>query len=74
MAEKYKIIVRKKDWSTLVLHCTQCHHEIEVARYDGQKCDWCSGDMVIIGEGTTWPSVQEYRIIAKELNMTIGRK
>lgn len=64
---KYKITARKKDFSTMILYCCSCHHEIETARYEGQKCDWCGGDMVIIGKGTTWPSMEEYKVIARQL-------
>jgi len=64
---EYKTIVRKKDFSTMILLCGQCHHEIEVTKYEEQKCDWCGGDMVIIGKGTTWPSIEEYKIIAKKI-------
>ena len=51
----------------MILLCGQCHHEIEVTRYEEQKCDWCGADMVIIGKGTTWPSIEEYKIIAKKI-------
>ena len=52
-----KITFKSTDGKMLVLHCTQCHHEVEVGVYSRQKCDWCGGDMCIIGLGTDWSGV-----------------
>ncbi len=46
-----KLRVHELNWETLILHCTTCCHEVEAVEYRGQKCDWCGGDMVIIGSG-----------------------
>lgn len=67
MANEYKTIIRKKDFSTMILLCTTCYHEIEVVKDEGQPCDWCGGNMVIVGQGMTWPLPQDYKIIIKKI-------